>query len=115
MLMSGVGKGFILFTRIFNLSFQSAYESLLERLSSLRPNLTTINLLKKNSLVFRRRLITTDRLPVCKHFGADIVTLIITSPKRIVTVLPFLSLQICPAVFVHLLAISHLCRRLRTH
>ena len=81
----------------------------------MRPNLTTINLLKKNSQVFRRRLITTDRLPVCEHFGADIVTLIITSRKRIVTVLTFLSLQICPAVFVHLLTISHLCRRLRTH
>ena len=71
--------------------------------------------MKKNSQVFRRRLITTDRLPVCEHFGADIVTLIITSPKRIVTVLTFLSLQICPAVFVHLLTISHLYRRLRTH
>ena len=32
MLMSGVGKGLILFTRIFNLSFQSAYESPLQRL-----------------------------------------------------------------------------------
>ena len=32
MLMSGVGKGLILFTRIVNLSFQSAYESLLQRL-----------------------------------------------------------------------------------
>ena len=115
MLMSGVGKGLILFTRIFNLSFQSAYESLLQRLQSLRPNLTTINLLKKNSQVFRHRLITTDRLPVSEHFGADIVTLIMTSSKRIVTVLTFLSLQICPAVFLHLLAISHLCRRLRTH
>ena len=113
--MSGVGKGLILFTRIFNLSFQSAYESLLQRLSSLRPNLTTINLLKKNSQAFRRRLVTTDRLPACEHFGADIVMLIITSPKRIVTVLTFLSLQICSAVFIHLLAISHLCRRLRTY
>ena len=113
--MSGVGKGLILFTHIFNLSFLSAYKSLLQRLLSLRPNLTAINLLKKNSPVFRRRLITTDWPPVCEHFGADIVTLIITSPKRIVTVLTFLSLQICPAVFVHLLAISHLCRRLRTY
>ena len=115
MLMSGVGKGLILFTRIFHLSFQSAYKSMLQRLSSLRPNLTTTNLLKKNSQVFRRRLITTDRLPVCEHFGADTVTLIIPSPKCIVTVLTFLSLQICPVVFVHLLAISHLGQQLRTY
>ena len=77
MLMSGVSDGLSLFTRIFNLSFQSAYESRWQRLQSLRPNLTTINLLKKNSLVFRRRLIITDRLPVCQHFGADIVTLLL--------------------------------------
>ena len=41
--------------------------------------------------------------------------LIITSPKCIVTVLTFLSLQICLVVFIHLLAIPHLCRQLRTH
>ena len=113
--MSGVGKGLILFVCIFHLSFQSAYKSLLQSLQSLRPNLTTNNLLKKNSQVFCHRLITTDRLPVCEHFGTDIVTLIIRSWKRIVIVLTFLSLQICLAVFVHLLTISHLCRQLRTH
>ena len=32
MLMSGVGKGLILFTPIVNLSFQSAYDALLQRL-----------------------------------------------------------------------------------
>ena len=32
MLMLDVGKGLILFMRIVNLSFQSAYESLLQRL-----------------------------------------------------------------------------------
>ena len=116
MLMSGVGKGLILFTRIFHLSFQSVYESLLQRLYiKFETKFNHNYLLKKNSQVFRRRLITTDRLPVCEHFGVDKVTLIITSPKRNVTVLIFLSLQICPAVFVRLLAISHLCRRLRTH
>ena len=35
----------------------------------------------------RRRLLVTNRLPVCEHFGADIITLVMTSPKRIVTVL----------------------------
>ena len=46
-----------------------------------------MNLLRRNSQVFRRRLLEINRPPVYEDFEADIITLIITSPKRIVTVL----------------------------
>ena len=51
-----------------------------------------INILKRNSQVFCHRFVVTNRLLVSEHFGADIIMLIITSLKRIVTVFasPFL-------------------------
>ena len=47
------------------------------------------NLLNRNSQVFRRGRLVTDRLLVCKRFffGADMITRIITSQKRNVAVL----------------------------
>ena len=59
-----------------------------------------MNLLQRNSQVFRRRLLEINRPPVCEDFEADIITPIITSLKRIVTVLPLPPPQIIKTWFL---------------
>ena len=34
-------------------------------------------------MFYHRYVLITNRLPVCEHFAADIITQVITSPKRI--------------------------------